>query len=107
MWREIEPDETIRVDVGGHEVVAYSFGSGDDTLLLLNGGPGLPCEYLLAPHLQLVDRGWTVIAYDQLGCGRSDRPADPGLWTLERYVTEADGPGAAALRRPPEQDLFR
>jgi coenzyme F420-0:L-glutamate ligase/coenzyme F420-1:gamma-L-glutamate ligase len=26
---------------------------------------------------------------------------------LERYVTGEDGPGAAALRRPPEQDLFR
>jgi coenzyme F420-0:L-glutamate ligase/coenzyme F420-1:gamma-L-glutamate ligase len=26
---------------------------------------------------------------------------------LERYVTRDDGPGAAALRRPPEQDLFR
>jgi coenzyme F420-0:L-glutamate ligase/coenzyme F420-1:gamma-L-glutamate ligase len=26
---------------------------------------------------------------------------------LERHVTEADGPGAAALRRPREQDLFR
>jgi coenzyme F420-0:L-glutamate ligase/coenzyme F420-1:gamma-L-glutamate ligase len=26
---------------------------------------------------------------------------------LERFVTEDDGPGAGALRRPPEQDLFR
>jgi hypothetical protein len=26
---------------------------------------------------------------------------------LERYVTSEDGPGAAALRRPREQDLFR
>jgi coenzyme F420-0:L-glutamate ligase/coenzyme F420-1:gamma-L-glutamate ligase len=26
---------------------------------------------------------------------------------LERFVTEADGPGAAALRRPPDEDLFR
>ena len=26
---------------------------------------------------------------------------------LERFVTHEDGPGAAALRRPPEQDLFR
>jgi coenzyme F420-0:L-glutamate ligase/coenzyme F420-1:gamma-L-glutamate ligase len=26
---------------------------------------------------------------------------------LERFVTSEDGPGAAALRRPPEQDLFR
>jgi hypothetical protein len=25
----------------------------------------------------------------------------------EQYVTEDDGPGAAALRRPPELDLFR
>jgi coenzyme F420-0:L-glutamate ligase / coenzyme F420-1:gamma-L-glutamate ligase len=26
---------------------------------------------------------------------------------LERHVTREDGPGAAVLRRPPEQDLFR
>lgn len=26
---------------------------------------------------------------------------------LDRFVTAADGPGAAALRRPPESDLFR
>jgi coenzyme F420-0:L-glutamate ligase / coenzyme F420-1:gamma-L-glutamate ligase len=26
---------------------------------------------------------------------------------LERYVTREDGPGAAALRRPAEDDLFR
>jgi coenzyme F420-0:L-glutamate ligase/coenzyme F420-1:gamma-L-glutamate ligase len=25
---------------------------------------------------------------------------------LDRFVTEADGPGAAALRRPPDEDLF-
>ena len=26
---------------------------------------------------------------------------------LGRFVTEEDGPGAVALRRPPEEDLFR
>ena len=26
---------------------------------------------------------------------------------LDRFVTEEDGPGAAALRRPPDEDLFR
>lgn len=26
---------------------------------------------------------------------------------LDRFVTAADGPGAAALRRPPDEDLFR
>jgi len=29
-----------------------------------------------------------VIFYDQLGCGDSDRPEDPSLWTLERFVDE-------------------
>ena len=26
---------------------------------------------------------------------------------LERYVTDGDGPGSAAIIRPPEEDLFR
>ena len=26
---------------------------------------------------------------------------------LDRYVTRDDGPGAAALRRPADEDLFR
>ncbi len=59
-------------------------------LLLLNGGPGLPCDYLLTPHLELVRHGWTLVSYDQLGCGASDRPDDPALWTLGRYVQELE-----------------
>jgi proline iminopeptidase len=29
-----------------------------------------------------------VVFYDQLGCGESDRPEDPSLWTVERSVAE-------------------
>ena len=29
-----------------------------------------------------------VIFYDQLGCGRSDRPDDLSLWTVDRFVAE-------------------
>jgi proline iminopeptidase len=29
-----------------------------------------------------------VIFYDQLGCGKSDRPSDTTLWTMERFVEE-------------------
>lgn len=55
-------------------------------LLLLHGGPGFPHDYL-KPLEALADQR-PVIFYDQLGCGRSDRPDDPSLWTLERYVDE-------------------
>ena len=90
MWREMEADERIEVPVDGYKVVAYSFGNGDDVLFLLNGGPGLPCDYLRDSHSCLVDEGYRVVAFDQLGCGASDRPTDPTLWTIERYVAETE-----------------
>ena len=77
MWREIEPDEKITVTVDGHKLVAYSFGTGKDVLLLVNGGPGLPCDYLREAHSCFVDQGFRVVAFDQLDCGASDRPNDP------------------------------
>ncbi len=84
------PDETRRIAIAGHEVVTYSYGSGREVVFLLNGGPGLPCDYLRDPHLPLVERGYRVVAYDQLGCGASDKPDDPGLWTIGRYVEEVE-----------------
>jgi proline iminopeptidase len=90
MWREIEPDERIEVAVDGHRVVAYSFGSGDEVVFCLNGGPGLPCDYLREAHSCLKDRGFRVVAFDQLGTGAADRPTDPALWTIGRYVKETE-----------------
>jgi proline iminopeptidase len=87
---EREPDETIEISIVGHRVVAYSFGTGDEVLLCLNGGPGLPCDYLREPHAPLADKGYRVVAYDQLGCGRSDKPANQSLWTIDRYVEEVE-----------------
>ena len=63
------PDETRTVTVDGFKIVTYSYGSGDDILFLLNGGPGLPCDYLRDPHIPLADEGYRVVAFDQLGCG--------------------------------------
>ncbi|PWR21246.1 proline iminopeptidase-family hydrolase [Zavarzinia aquatilis] len=90
MWREIEPDERIEVTVDGFKVVAYSFGSGPETVFCLNGGPGLPCDYLREAHSCLIDRGYRVVAFDQLGTGAADRPTDPALWTIGRYVEETE-----------------
>jgi len=90
MWREMHPDERMEVEVDGHKVIAYSFGSGAETVFCLNGGPGLPCDYLREAHSCLVDKGYRVVAFDQLGTGASDRPTDPALWTIGRYVEETE-----------------
>ena len=82
--------ETGSVQIGKYRVVTYSYGSGDNVVFLLNGGPGLPCNYLREPMLRLLEDGYRVVIHDQLGCGASDRPKDPALWTISRYVEEVE-----------------
>ena len=53
-------------------------------------GPGLPCDYLRESHSCLIDEGYRVVAFDQLGTGKSDRPTDKSLWTIARYVEEVE-----------------
>jgi pimeloyl-ACP methyl ester carboxylesterase len=61
-------------------------------LILLHGGPGIPGNAYDPLMAQMADRRPSV-RYDQLGCGRSDRPNDPSLWRVETFVEEL-----AALR---------
>ena len=68
-----------------------SIAAGDEDasrlpLLCLHGGPGFTHYYL--ESLEALGERRRVIFYDQLGCGRSDRPDDPSLWTVERFVEE-------------------
>jgi proline iminopeptidase len=75
------------VDVEGGRVWYRIAGSGTATpLLLLHGGPGAPSYYLNALEAVAVDR--PVIFYDQLGAGRSDKPTNESLWTVDRFVRE-------------------
>jgi proline iminopeptidase len=82
--------ETATVKIGQYKVVTYSYGLGDDVFFLLNGGPGLPCDYLRDPLVAMVDKGYRIVTYDQLGCGKSDRPKDKSLWSISRYVEEVE-----------------
>lgn len=89
------PDAVERVRLEeGHDIVVYRFGpvpsEASKVLMCLNGGPGLPCNYLRDSHSVLADDGWCVLFYDQLGCGNSDRPVDDSLWTLQRYLGELE-----------------
>lgn len=55
-------------------------------LLVLHGGPGAPHDYL--ENLGALADERPVVFYDQLGCGRSERPDNPALWQLDRFVAE-------------------
>jgi proline iminopeptidase len=70
--------------------MTYSEGGGNRVLLVLHGGPGVPCDCVRDAHLAYADQGYRVVSWDQLGCGESDQPDDPSLWTVERYVEEME-----------------
>lgn len=75
------------VPVPGGMVWFRRVGSGQGRpLLVLHGGPGSGSDYLYALAELGTER--PVIFYDQLGCGRSETPDDPALWTLDRFVAE-------------------
>jgi proline iminopeptidase len=75
------------LDVTGGRVWYEIVGGGDGLpLLTLHGGPGFPHDYM-EPLGALGDQR-PVIFYDQLGCGRSDRPDDGSLWRIERFTEE-------------------
>jgi len=65
---------------------------GEDTegipLLTIHGGPGVPHNYLQT--LEMLENERPVVFYDQLGCGKSDRPSDKSLWRIERFVEEIE-----------------
>ncbi len=80
------------VTVPGGRIWYRVVGSGGATpLLLLHGGPGGSSRALEGLAALADER--PVVLYDQLGCGRSDRPSDTKLWRTERFVAEL-----AALR---------
>ena len=75
------------VNVPGGRVWYEVLGRGDGLpLITLHGGPG-STHFGLEP-LRALAEDRPVVLYDQLGCGNSDRPDDPSLWRVERFVEE-------------------
>jgi proline-specific peptidase len=82
------------VESGGHRTWYRVVGEGRDgrdPLVCLHGGPGSTHHYF-APLERLAEDGRVVVLYDQVGCGKSDRPADVE-WSVGLFVEEL-----AALR---------
>jgi proline iminopeptidase len=76
------------IDVTGGKVwyQKSSKNSSGTPVIILHGGPGSSCFSLQG--LKALEEDRPVILYDQLGCGRSDRPTDPSLWHIDRFVEE-------------------
>ena len=72
-----------------YRIVGKGEKAGQFPLLCLHGGPGVPHDYL-EPLEAMAATGRRVIFYDQLGCGNSDQPHDPSLWTVDLFVEEVD-----------------
>lgn len=85
------PSREFFVSFRGYRVWCRIVGEGEEKgkapLLCLHGGPGAPHDYL-EPLEAMAETGRRVIFYDQLGCGNSDRPRNPSLWTVELFLEE-------------------
>jgi len=77
------------IEVSGSKIWYERVGKKENTpLIVLHGGPGFT-HYYLEPLEKLAD-GKQVIFYDQLGCGKSDRPEGDFSWTVEYFVKELE-----------------
>jgi proline-specific peptidase len=86
---------TGSVAVDGGRVWYRRLGPADGApVLIVHGGPGA-ASYYLEPFAERLAQRRPVVVYDQLGCGRSDKPDDPSLWTIDRSCRELDQVRAA------------
>jgi proline iminopeptidase len=73
----------------GYRIAYRVFGTGSRTLLGLHGGPGASSRYLDRLS-EVVGGDRKLVLYDQLGGGESDRPDDPAIWQIPRFIQEVE-----------------
>ena len=56
-------------------------------LLLIHGGPGSSHNYFELMD-DYAETGRQLIMYDQVGCGKSSLPEDPGVYVKETWAEE-------------------
>src|SRR5688572_25681117 len=56
----------------------FSVKGKGDYLLVIHGGPGFNHSYFI-PHLNALQKNFTVVYYDQRACGKSSIPAPDSI----------------------------
>lgn len=76
------------IDVTGGKVwyQVHDTNTNRTPVIVLHGGPG--SSHYSMQGLQILAEDRPVIFYDQLGCGKSERPTDTTLWKIDRFVEE-------------------
>ena len=82
-----EKGRTVSVD--GIDVYVTTMGSGPP-LYLVHGGPG-ENHLTFRPYLDDLADQFTLVYYDQRGCGRSGKPPFDAMYTLDAVVGEIEG----------------
>ncbi len=76
------------IEVAGGKVYFKAFGLDKKNipLIIVHGGPGVPHNYLLG--LKELSDERPIIFYDQLGCGKSDKPNTMDYLQVNRFLDE-------------------
>lgn len=82
----VEVDDSVRL-------FFRAVGAGEDTVVVVHGGPGFTMDYFLADLSPLAERH-ALIFYDQRGTGGSSLVSDSSALDAERFVEDLE-----ALRR--------
>jgi proline iminopeptidase len=57
-------------------------------IVVLHGGPSVPSDYLYPLEQHVPYR--SIVFYDQIGCGRSSKPTDPLLYSIDAAVDDLE-----------------
>ncbi len=78
------------VRAAGHRYYWKSIGEpSKGSILCLHGGPGTS-HWATVPMSDLAPRGYRVVMFDQLGCGRSDHPRSFDGYNVRQAADEVD-----------------
>lgn len=80
-------ETTLAINGVDYYVATYEGSSDGDTVLLLHGMPDTGAMWDKLTEA-LVERGYTVVVPDQLGYGKTSKPADPARYAGEKLIAD-------------------